>query len=641
MADVSSRDKGVEPAKLDQRAKVTRAVNIAPADIAVRRGADGVVYMLSRRPLGAYPNRITERLEYWADRAPDRTFVAQRDATGAWRRVSYAQTLTRVRGLSQALLNRRLSSDRPLIILSGNSIEHALLALAAMFSGVIYAPIAPAYSLQAKEFGTLGQIFDRLQPGLVFAADGAAYERALGRVLPSGVELVVSESSPGAMAATTFAELEATPATSAVDEAHANVGPDTIAKILFTSGSTGHPKGVVNTQRMLCANQEMIRTVLAFLAEEPPVLCDWLPWNHTAGGNHNFGLVLNNGGTLYIDEGRPTPAGIETTVRNLREIAAVAHFTVPRTYEMLMPYLRADAALRERFFSRLKLLFYAAAGLSQRFFDELSQMAIDTCGEDILWLTGFGATETAPFALSTGPEGASAGLVGLPSPGMELKLAQVGSKIEARVRGPNITPGYWRDETLTRAAFDEEGFYRLGDAMRFVDATDPGKGLVFDGRLAEDFKLSSGTWVSVGPLRSRILARAGGYAQDVVIAAPDRDFVGALIVPNLHMCGALCPDIAKGTAVPARAILDDVRVRDRFQTLVDELARESTGSSTYVARAILLDEPPSIDAREITDKGSLNQKAVLQNRSQLVDELYAQAPSPRVISATSNVSSSG
>ena len=626
---------------VSKRGKHTRAVSIAPADTTVRYGGDGSVYMLSRHRLGVYPNRITERLEHWAERAPDRTFLAQRDARGLWRRVSYAQTLTRVRRLSQALLDRKLSSDRPLIILSGNSIEHALLALAAMFSGVIYAPIAPAYSLQAKEFGTLAQIFERLHPGLVFAAEGAAYERALSRVLPAGVELVVSASSlssPGALVATPFADLDATPATSAVDEAHAKVGPDTIAKILFTSGSTGHPKGVVNTQRMLCANQEMIRTVMVFLTEEPPVLCDWLPWNHTAGGNHNFGLVLYNGGTLYIDEGRPTPAGIETTVRNLREIAAVAHFTVPRTYEMLMPYLRADAELRERFFSKLKVLFYAAAGLSQRFFDELSQLAVETCGEDILWLTGFGATETAPFALSTGPEGASAGLIGVPAPGMELKLAHVGSKIEARVRGPNITPGYWRDEALTRAAFDEEGFYRLGDAMRFVDANDPKKGLVFDGRLAEDFKLSTGTWVSVGPLRSRVLARAGGYAQDVVIAAPDRDFVGALIVPNLQMCGALCPAVVEEEDTPAR-ILENVRVRERFQTLLDELARESTGSSTFVARAILLDEPPSIDAREITDKGSLNQKAVLQNRSALVDELYAPVASPRVISVTSDVRS--
>ena len=615
--------------------KRLRSVSIAPADIAVRfvdasAGDTGrTVYMQSRHRLGAYPSRITERLEYWADRAPDRVFLAQRDATGLWRRVTYAEALTRVRRLSQALLDRRLSADRPLIILSGNSIEHGLLALAAMFSGVLYAPIAPAYSLQAKDFGTLEQIFARVGPGLVFAAEGSAFDRALSQVLPKGVELV--SVTPGSIPATPFAELEAATATPAVDEANSRVGPDTIAKILFTSGSTGRPKGVINTQRMLCANQEMIRTVLTFLSEEPPVLCDWLPWNHTAGGNHNFGLVLFNGGTLYIDEGRPTPAGIGTTVRNLREVAAVAHFTVPRTYEMLMPYLRADAELRDRFFSKLKILFYAAAGLSQRFFDELSQMAVQSCGEDVLWMTGFGATETAPFALSTGPEGASSGLVGLPSPGMELKLTPVGSKIEARVRGPNITPGYWRDDALTSAAFDEEGFYRLGDAMRFVDPGDPAKGLVFDGRLAEDFKLSSGTWVSVGPLRSRILARSAGFAQDVVIAAPDRDFVAALIVPNLVACATLCPELAKGAAV--RTIVNDARVRERFQSLLDELARESTGSSTFVARAIVLDEPPSIDAREITDKGSLNQKMMLQNRAALVDELYAPSPSLRVIAA--------
>jgi feruloyl-CoA synthase len=615
-------------------ARRVRAVNVAQADIAVRRSG-GIIYMQSRRRLGVYPSRLTERLEYWADRVPDRAFLAQRDAAGSWRRVTYGETLARVRALAQALLDRKLSHERPVLILSGNGIEHGLLALAAMHSGVMYAPIAPAYSLQARDYGTLGQIFDRIRPGLVFAAEGAAFEPALSQVLPVGVELVVSSLRPGmpaSLRATPFAELEAAQPTSAVDRAAAKVGSDTIAKILFTSGSTGRPKGVINTQRMLCANQEMIRSVLGFLTEEPPVLCDWLPWNHTAGGNHNFGLVLFNGGTFYVDEGRPVPGGIEATVQNLREIAAVAHFTVPRTYEALMPYLRADAGLRATFFSRLKVLFYAAAGLSQRFFDELSEMAVQSCGEDILWMTGFGATETAPFALSTGPEGASAGIVGVPAPGMELKLAPVGEKIEARARGPNITPGYWRDEALTSAAFDEEGFYRLGDAMKFVDPGDPAKGLVFDGRLAEDFKLSSGTWVSVGPLRSRILARAAGFAQDVVIAAPDQDFVGALIVPNLHACVALCPDLPPGTA--AGILVGDVRVRARFQTLLVDLARESTGSSTFVARAILLGEPPSIDAREITDKGSLNQKMMLRNRAAIVDELYAEAPSPRVLLAT-------
>jgi feruloyl-CoA synthase len=603
-------------------------VNVLAAGVVARRGSAGATYLTSSRGLGPYPQRITERLEHWAQAAADRVFLAQRDPDGAWRCLTYAQTLDRVRRLAQALLDRQLSQDRSLVILSGNSLEHALLAFAAMYTGVLYAPIAPAYSLQARDFTTLEEIFQRMRPGLVFAADGHAFSRALRSVLPRGVELAVSTSMPDGLAATGFAALEARPATAAVDDAHARVNGETVAKILFTSGSTGHPKGVVNTQRMLCSNQEMIRTVMPFLADEPPVLCDWLPWNHTAGGNHNIGLVLYNGGTFYIDDGRPTPAGVDAMVRNLREVAATAHFTVPRTYEALMPYLRADAALRERFFSKLKIFFYAAAALSQRFFDDLQALAVQTTGEPLLWVTGLGATETAPFALCTGRTGAWSGFVGYPVPGMELKITPVGDKLEARVRGPNITPGYFKDDARTRAAFDEEGFYRMGDALRFVDPAHPEHGLLFDGRLAEDFKLSSGSWVSVGPLRTRVLQQAGAYVQDVVLTAPDREFVGALVFPNTAACRALCPDLAADA--PIDAVLSDTRVQDTFRGLFGRLAAESTGSSTFVARALLLCDPPSIDAREITDKGSINQKAVLANRAALVEELYADSPSARV-----------
>jgi feruloyl-CoA synthase len=440
---------------------------------------------------------------------------------------------------------------------------------------------------------------------------------------------LVAVRPPARRAWTPVAELLQTPVTPAVDDAVRRVGPDTIAKVLFTSGSTGHPKGVINTQRMLCSNQEQIRAVMQFLADEPPVLCDWLPWNHTAGGNHNFGIVLYNGGTMYIDDGKPVAALFDRTLRNLREIASTNHFTVPRFYEMLLPHLKADAALREAFFRRLNLIFYAAAGLGQRFWDELRDVSIQECGEELLIMTGMGATETAPFLLATGPRGAFAGMIGLPAPGVELKLVPAGEKIEGRVRGPNITPGYLGEPELTRNAFDDEGFYCTGDAMSFADPQDPRKGMVFEGRLAEDFKMSTGTWVSVGPLRQRILVQGEGFVQDVVIAAPDRPYVTALIFPNLALCRAL-----SGLAeAPARDVVAHPAVRDRFTSIVAALATQNTGSSTFVARAIVLDEPPSAAFREITDKGSLNQKAVLKHRHALVDELYEPTPSPRVIAA--------
>jgi feruloyl-CoA synthase len=619
-----------------------RPVHLGVIGTTFRRGADGIVYLQSSQSLGDYPVRITDCLDRWARETPDRTFLAERPAGGpdkvrptgesGFSRTSYAEARARVRAIAQALLSRHLSVSRPILILSGNSVDHALMALAAMYVGVPYAPIAPAYSLQAQQFTALKQVFDRMQPALVFAADGARFERALAEVLPPGVELVTSQSAPSAIPSTPFESLVTTPVTNAVDVARDSVGPDTIAKVLFTSGSTGRPKGVINTQRMLCSNQEMIRTVLAFLADAPPVLCDWLPWNHTAGGNHNFGLVLYNGGTLYIDEGKPSPALFAATLRNLREVPCTAHFEVPRFYEMLMPYLRSDVVLRDTFFRDLKLIFYAAAGLGQKFWDELRELSQEACGEELLVMTGFGSTETAPFAFTTGPEGAFAGMVGFPAPGLEVKLAPVGTKLEARVRGPNITPGYWRDETLTAAAFDEEGFYKLGDAMRFVDPSDPSRGLVFDGRLAEDFKLSTGTWVSVGPLRARILAAAAGLAQDVVITGHDREFAGALVFPNL----AVCRDVAGvPESVPAPDVLTHPAVLRGFQDAFAGLAREGTGSSTFVARAMLLDQPPSLDAREITDKGSINQKVVLQQRAALVDELYTATPPARVLIAAS------
>ena len=609
-----------------------RAVRVASLQAIVDRRENGVIYVRSPEALGAYPGRVTDRLEYWAIMAPTRVFLAQRAPDGKWQKVTYAEALARVRRLARGLLDRGLSTDRPLMILSGNSIEHGLLALAAMYAGIPYAPIAPAYSLAVKEFAALSFVSQNFGPAMVFADDGARFAPALKAIKRTDTQIVFLHSRPEGLPSICLEELESAEPASAVDDANRRIGPDSIAKILYTSGSTGLPKGVITTHRMLCSNQQMLRQMMPTLADAPPVLCDWLPWNHTFGGSHNFGIALHNGGSLYIDAGKPTPELFGETLRNLREIAPTAYFNVPKAYEMLIGYLRSDTGLRKTFFSRLNLLFFAAAGLSQHIWDALQDLAFETCGEEILVVTGLGATESSPYALSTGIEGASSGCLGLPVPGVELKLVPVEEKIEARLRGPSITPGFWRRPELTAAAFDEENYYKLGDAVRFADPQDPLKGFVFDGRLNEDFKMSSGTWVRVGPLRMRLLAHFGCLVQDVVIAGPDRDFTTALFFPALENCRKLCAGLSPDA--PAAKVLARPEVREVFLERLDAFAEASTGSSTRIERAILLDTPPSIEVPEITDKGSINQKAVLGNRAALVEDLYREPIPAHVLSLT-------
>jgi feruloyl-CoA synthase len=560
-----------------------RAIRLGPREVVVERRSGGVVHLRSPHALSPYPRKLTERLEHWARRDPDRIVFAQRSGE-RWRTLSYAQALERARRVGAALLQRKLSAERPLIVLSGNDLEHALLHLGAMYVGVPYAPISPAYSLLSSDFAKLRYIFDLLTPGLVFASSAEQYKRAIDAVARD-VEVIHSlpEAQPG----------------KAVDDAHARVGPETIAKFLFTSGSTGLPKAVINTQRMWCSNQAMVRAVLAFLEEEPPVMVDWAPWHHTAGGNKDLGMILYNGGTLYIDEGKPLPGAIEATVRNLKEVAPNWYFTVPKGYEMLLPFLRDDAELRKNFFSRLKALWFAGAGVSQHVFDEYKRLTYKTCGEQILFLTGLGSTETAPFTLSRTWDTDDASNMGVPPPGVELKLVPVEGKYEARLKGPHITPGYWRQRELTRQAFDEEGYYRLGDAFTFADADDPGKGLLFRGRLTEDFKLATGTWVHVGALRASFIEHFAPMVRDVVIAGDRRAELGALVF----------------LASPAS--------RDELAGRLASFAAAATGSSNCIARLLVLEEPPSLDAGEMTDKGSINQRAVLARRAALVEELYA------------------
>ena len=600
-----------------------RDVRFGPRDVTMSRDEHGVIYVRPVHPLGPYPAKLTEKLDHWATKTPDRVFMGQRDGSGNWRTLTYAQFRSAARNVAQALLHRNLSAERPIAILSGNDLEHAVLGFAAYYAGIPYAPISTAYSLVSSDFGKLRYIFGLLTPGLIFVNDAAPFHKALDAVKPSDAEIVTS-----------FSTLAATKATADVDRAHDLVTPDTIAKILFTSGSTGTPKGVENTQRMLTSNQEIVRSVLGWVDDEPPVICDWLPWNHTFGGNHDVGFVMYNGGSFYIDEGRPTPAGMAASVRNLHDVGPNVYLNVPKGFEALIPFLRERRDFRERFFSRVKMFYYAGAGLLQPVWDELDRLAIETCGERIMMFTGLGSTETGPAALFPGKDLRRAGEVGLPAPGVELKLVPVGDKLEARLRSPSVTPGYWRQPDLTRLAFDDEGFYRIGDALRFVDPQDIMRGFIFDGRMVEDFKLSTGTFVSAGPMRGKFLSHCAPYAHDAVIAGHDRDFVTVLVFPALDACR----ELAKLPATaPAAEIVANPAVHWKFQELLNELAAEATGSSSRIARAILMAEPPAIDAHEVTDKGSINQGAVLKNRAALVLDLYSPRPSARVISIQTSI----
>jgi feruloyl-CoA synthase len=600
-----------------------RPLKFGVTRVVMREGAGGVRYMLAEQPLAEHALRLTDRLVHWATTDPDRTFMARRmklagGGTGDWRRISYGEALHGARRIGQALLERGLDAQRPVAILSENALEHALLALGCMYAGVPYCPVSPAYSLISQDYDKLRHVLRTLTPGLVFAADAARYGKAITAAVGPDVEVVLGEGALEGRKTTAFSSLLATQATGAVDAAMQATGPETIVKFLFTSGSTKLPKAVINTHGMWCANQQQLRQSTPVLAEEPPVLVDWLPWNHTFGGNHNVGLTLYNGGTIYIDDGKPVPALIGETLRNLREIAPTVYYNVPTGFEAIANAMRTDDALRKNLLSRVKMFFYAGAALAQPVWDALHEVQEREIGERIVMSTGLGMTESAPFGIFVTNPNVKAGYLGVPTPGLELKLVPTGGKTEVRYRGPNITPGYWRNVEATKESFDEEGFFCTGDAVLWIDENDVHQGLKFDGRIAEDFKLATGTFVSVGPLRARIIAAGAPYVQDAVITGINGKEVGALVFPTAAVRKlAGLPDDAT-----LRQVLESAPVQAHFQKVLDDLAEGATGSASRVARLHLMHEPPSIDKGEVTDKGSINQRSVLQHREALVKALH-------------------
>ena len=615
-------------ARAGSSAHPLRAISFGNPAVTVERRDDGTIYLRPKAQLSDYPIRITDRLHHWAKAEPNRIFMAERNAARGWRQISYAELLTSARHIASALLARGLSAEKPIVILSGNSVDHALIAFGALYAGIPFCPVSPAYSLVSRDYGKLGFLMKLLTPGLVFADDATKFSDALAANVPEGTEIVASYGTVPGRDVTTLADLLATPVHSGLDAVHEAIGPDTIAKFLLTSGSTGNPKAVINTQRMICANQVMLRETLAFLKDEPPVIVDWLPWNHTFGGNHNIGLTLYNGGSMYLDEGKPMPGGIEETVRNLREISPTVYFNVPKGYESLLPYLRDDKALRAKFFGRLHAMFFSGAALSPFVWNSLDELAVAETGFRVPMLTGLGATETSPFFMSVRPDTSRSGHVGLPVLGNDAKLLPNNGKLEVRAKGPNVTPGYWRQPELTAKAFDEEGFYKFGDALKPADPNDFDAGFDFDGRIAEDFKLASGTWVSVGPLRARFVAACAPLVRDVIIAGINHDEISAMVVLDLDGCRLINPTLPQDDLAAAAS---DPLIRAAFRERFQKFLSGATGSSTRITRAVLLDTPLSIDRGEVTDKGSINQRAVLEHRGGLIDLIYSPTPPAHVI----------
>lgn len=587
-------------------------LRLVPHSVEMRREKSHL-FLTSNVPLDAVVDRTSDWLHHWASAAPDRVFLSER-AGDSWREVTYAQALRQVRAVAASLLARGLTQDTPIVILSGNSVDHALLSFGAQYVNVPTVPLAEQYSLTPEAHGRLTYVLDKVKPSMAFTDDAGRYASALRLPQFDGVEVVASNPAGAPRDVTVFADLLNGDATVDLDARHATVGADTVAKILFTSGSTSDPKGVLTTQKMMCTNQAQMASVLPFLKDRPPRICDWLPWNHVFGGSHNVNMMLAHGGTLVIDSGKPTKNLFADTVRNIIEKPGTLSFNVPVGFSLLVQEMKTNAALREAYFRDLDLIFYAGASLPQEVWTGLEDMAREVRGKLPLMISSWGMTETAPATIMLHEPIGRSGVIGVPLPGTEIKLTpDAEMRCELRVKGPNIMAGYYGDPDKTAQAFDDEGFLITGDAVRFVDVDGPDRGLTFDGRVSEDFKLLTGTWVQAGKLRIDALEGLRGLAQDVVICGHDRDAIGMFIIPY--------PDQLRGDNTSQGAVIDPT-LQARIEERLREMAHAATGSARRISRAIVLAEPPSLKDGEITDKGSLNARNIITRRADLLERLY-------------------